>query len=192
MEGKHICQSCGTAIDSPDLFGTHGDGHMNEDYCINCYQNGVFISNQDAMRHHPDPKRWMKDEDKASWIIDRCGYVTLSTIDEQGFPRPVAIDVIQHDGIREIWMTTYRNSVKAMHIFSNPKAGISFAREADSISLTGTAEVITEKDMLRLYWKDFSIHYYPDGVDDENYCLIRFSAKTAKLWIDGKSSALSF
>lgn len=165
---------------------------MNEDYCINCYQNGVFISNQDAMRHHPDLKRWMKDEDKASWIIDRCGYVTLSTIDEQGFPRPVAIDVIQHDGIRVIWMTTYRNSAKAMHIFSNPKAGISFVREADSISLTGTAEVITEKDMLRLYWKDFFIHYYPDGVDDENYCLIRFSAKTAKLWIDGKSSALSF
>ena len=192
MEGKHICQSCGTAIDSSDLFGTHGDGHMNEDYCINCYQNGIFISNQDAMQHQPDLKRWMKDEDKASWIIDRCGYVTLSTIDEQGFPRPVAIDVIQHDGIREIWMTTYRNSAKAMHIFSNPKAGISFVREADSISLTETAEVITEKDMLRPYWKDSFIHYYPDAVDDENHCLIRFSAKTAKLWIDGKSSALSF
>ena len=109
---------------------------MNEDYCINCCQYGVFIPNQDAMRHHPDLKRWMKDEDKTSWIIDRCGYVTLSTIDEQGFPRPVAIDVTQHDGIREIWMTTYRNSAKAMHIFSNPKAGISFVREADSISLS--------------------------------------------------------
>lgn len=44
----------------------------------------------------------MKDVDKASWILDRCGYVTLSTIDEEGFPRPVAIDVISHDGIRKL------------------------------------------------------------------------------------------
>ena len=179
-------------IVSQDLFGTHGDGHKNEDYCIHCYRNGVFTCTQDAMQHHPDLKRWMKDKDKASWILDKCGYVTLSTIDGQGFPRPVAIDVISHDGIKEIWMTTYRNSAKAMHICSNPKAGISFVREADSVSLTGIAEIITDKDMLRQYWKDFFVHYYPDGVDDENYCLIRFSTKTAKLWIDGKSSIISF
>ena len=182
MEEKHICQSCGTVIDSPDLFGTHGDGHRNEDYCIHCYKNGVFTCNQDGIEHHQNLKRWMKDVDKSSWILDRCGYVTLSTIDEEGFPRPVAI----------VWMTTFRYSEKAKHLNANPKAGISFVREADCVSLTGTAKIITGKDMLRRYWKDFFIRYYPYGVDDENYCLIMFSARKAKLWIDGQSSLISF
>ena len=179
-------------IDSPDLFGTHGDGHRNEDYCIHCYRNGVFTGNPLGSPQLSNLKRWMNDEDKATWILDRCGYVTLSTIDEQGFPRPVAIDVISHNGIRELWMTTYRNSEKARHLSSNPKAGISFVREADSVSLIGIAEIITEKNMLKRYWKAFFYHYYPDGVDDGNYCLIRFFTKEAKLWIDGKSSTISF
>ena len=191
MEEMHICQSCGKAIDSPDLFGTHGDGHRNEDYCINCFKNGVFSCSSEVVQP-VGLKRWMKDEDKASWILDRCGYVTLSTINEEGFPRPVAIDVIAHDEIREIWMTTYRNSAKARHLMVNRKAGISFVREADSASLTGKAEVVTDKDTLRRYWKDFFSHYYPDGPFDENYCLIRFSTQKARLWVDGKHSVITF
>ena len=192
MEEKHICQSCGMTIDSPDLFGTHGDGHRNEDYCIHCYENGVFTCDQNVMQLRSDLKRWMKDEDKASWILDRYGYVTLSTVDEEGFPRPVAIDVISHDGIREIWMTTYRSSAKARHISLDSKAGLSFVREADSVSLTGKAEVVTDENTLRRYWKDFFIHYYPGGPGDENYCLIRFSTLKAILWIDGRHSTIAY
>ena len=192
MEEKHICQSCGMNINSPEQFGTHGDGHRNEDYCIHCYENGVFTCNQNATQLRSDLKRWMKDEDKASWILDRCGYVTLSTVDEHGFPRPVAMDVIAHDGIRQIWMTTYRNSAKARHLLRNQKAGVSFVREADSASLTGKAEVITDNDTLRRFWKDFFFHYYPDGPCDGNYCLIRFSTQEAVLWIDGKHATISF
>ena len=191
MEEMHICQSCGRIIDSPELFGTHGDGHRNEDYCINCFENGVFSCGSEVVQP-VGLKRWMKDEDKASWILDRCGYVILSTINEEGFPRPVAIDVIAHEGIREIWMTTYRNSTKARHLMVNRKAGISFVRDADSASLTGKAEVVTDKDTLRRYWKDFFSHYYPDGPYDENYCLIRFSTQKARLWIDGKHSVITF
>ena len=187
----HICQSCGRIIDSPELLGTHGDGHRNEDYCINCFENGVFSCGSEVVQP-VGLKRWMKDEDKASWILDRCGYVILSTINEEGFPRPVAIDVIAHEGIREIWMTTYRNSTKARHLMVNRKAGISFVRDADSASLTGKAEVVTDKDTLRRYWKDFFSHYYPDGPFDENYCLIRFSTQKTKLWIDGKHSVITF
>ena len=116
----------------------------------------------------------------------------LSTINEEGFPRPVAIDVIAHEGIREIWMTTYRNLAKARHLLRNQKAGVAFVREADSASLTGKAEIITDKDTLRRFWKDFFIHYYTGGPFDENYCLIRFSTQKAKLWIDGKHSVITF
>ena len=88
--------------------------------------SGLNLSKDEAVQRFrqylPTLKRWMKSEDQASWILDHTGYVTLSTIDEEGFPRPVAIDVIAHDGIKTIFMTTFRNSNKARQLMKNPKA----------------------------------------------------------------------
>ena len=220
---KKICQSCGMEMDE-SLYGTHGDGHKNTEYCIHCFKDGLFtvssmeeqieintspegledfnkasglnLSKDEAVKglrlYLPTLKRWLKAEDQASWILDHTGYVTLSTIDEEGFPRPVAIDVIAHDGIKTIWMTTFRNSNKARQLMKNPKAGISFVHEANSVTLTGIAEVITDSTTLHEFWKDVFIHYYTAGPDDENYCLIRFTTQKAVCWIDREKKEFCF
>ena len=206
------------------LYGTHGDGHKNTEYCIHCFKDGFFtvssmeeqiaintspegledfnktaglnLSKDEAVQglrqYLPTLKRWMQPEDQASWILDHTGYVTLSTIDEEGFPRPVAIDVISHVGIKTIWMTTFRNSNKARQLMKSPKAGISFVHEADSVTLTGIAEVITDKAILHEFWKDYFIHYFPEGQNDGNYCIIRFTAMKAVCWIDSVVKKLAF
>ena len=220
---KKICQSCGMEMDE-SLYGTHGDGHKNTEYCIHCFKDGLFtvssmeeqieintspegledfnkasglnLSKDEAVlglrQYLPTLKRWMKTEEQASWILDHTGYVTLSTIDEEGFPRPVAIDVIAHDGIKTIWMTTFRDSNKARQLMKNPKAGISFVHEADSVTLTGIAEIITDSTILHEFWKDAFIHYYTAGPDDENYCLIRFTTLKAICWIDSEKKESCF
>ena len=220
---KKICQSCGMEMDE-NLYGTHGDGHKNSEYCIHCFKKGFFTASsieeqseintstegledftkasglnlskdeavQGLRQYLPTLKRWMKSEDQASWILDHTGYVTLSTIDEEGFPRPVAIDVIAHDGIKTIFMTTFRNSNKARQLMKNPKAGISFVHEADSVTITGTAEIITDTQMLHAFWKDCFLNYFPGGPDDDNYCLIRFTSEKAKCWIDRETKNISF
>lgn len=209
---KKICQSCGMEMDE-NLYGTHGDGHKNSEYCIHCFKNGFFTassieeqseSNTSSARLTKETavhgleqylltlKRWMQPEDQASWILEHSGYITLSTIDENECPRPVAIDVIAHDGIKIIWMTTFRNSNKARHIMRNPKAGIFFVHEADSVTITGTAEVITDTQMLHAFWKDCFLNYFPGGPDDDNYCLIRFTSEKAKCWIDRETKNISF
>lgn len=60
---------------------------------------------------------------QAERMLDKCGYVILSTVNEYGFPRPVAIDVLRHEGISVIWMTTFLSSEKVKHIRKNAKAG---------------------------------------------------------------------
>lgn len=173
MNYEHICQSCGTRIKKTEEFGTNGDGHINEDFCINCFKDGLFtLENIEDLCHEKDCdeskllglKRWLDPLAQASWILDRCGYVTLSTIDEDGFPRPVAVDVLKHEGIKEIWFTTTLSSRKAKNLKINSKAGLSFVREADSVTLTGIAEVITDKKTLDVFWQDFFIYYFPDGL----------------------------
>lgn len=201
-----------------NLYGTHGDGHKNSEYCIYCFKDGLFSASSieeqieinrsrkspdglnkpyglnpsgeeaasELRRHLPALKRWMQPENQVSWILDHAGYVTLSTIDEEGFPRPVAIDVIAHDGAKAIWMTTFRDSAKARHIMKDPRAGISFVHEADSVTLTGKAEIITDPPILHIFWKDFFIRYFPSGPEDARYCLIKFTAQKATCWIDGE------
>ena len=123
---------------------------------------------------------------QAAWILDQCGYVTLSTIDENGFPRPVAIDVLRHDGIATLWMTTSLSSEKVKHLRREPKAGICYVHEADSVTLTGTAEIIADMETRHAFWKDFMKHYFPGGPDDPDYCILCFHAEEAIFWIDRK------
>ncbi len=39
---KHICQSCGMNMNSPEDFGANADATPNQEYCTYCYQNGAF------------------------------------------------------------------------------------------------------------------------------------------------------
>ena len=194
-----VCQSCGLPMSGENMFGTHGDGHPCSEYCRNCFQKGFFTAasldeQQKAIavsgrKGHADLsnlKRWMPAVQQAAWILDRCGYVILSTIDGNGFPRPVAIDVLRHDGIATLWMTTSLSSEKVKHLRQNPKAGICYVHEADSVTLTGTAEIIADMETRHAFWKDFMKHYFPEGPDDPDYCILCFHAEEATFWIDRK------
>ncbi len=140
--------------------------------------------------YFPSLKRWMPVVSKASWILERTGYGVLSTINENGFPVPAAVDIIAGKGIRELWMTTFRSSHKVRNIERNPRCGMCFVHEADSISLAGCAEIITDSWHLQHFWKDGFSRYFPSGASDPEYCLIRFAAESAELWIDGKKEHL--
>lgn len=200
-----VCQSCGLPMPDGELFGTHGDGHPCTEYCRNCFQNGLFtaasleevrksiaVSGRNDVPNLSTLKRWMPAGQQASWILTQCGYVTLSTVDGNGYLRPVAIDVLRHNGIAALWMTTSLSSEKVKHLRSNPKAGISFVHEADSVTLTGTAEVITDKKTRYAFWRDYMGHYFPQGPDDPEYCILCFHSRKATLWIDRKFSKFSF
>lgn len=44
MENKVFCQSCSMPLDKPEMMGTEKDGSKSKEYCVYCYQNGVFIN----------------------------------------------------------------------------------------------------------------------------------------------------
>ena len=124
-----------------------------------------------------------KDNSRTSFDRQAATY----DFDKNGFPpRPVAIDVLRHDGIATLWMTTSLSSEKVKHLRKEPKAGICYVHETDSVTLTGTAEIIYDMETRHAFWKDFMAHYFPEGPDDPDYCILRFEAAEATLWIDRK------
>ena len=40
-----ICQSCSMEMPTKDLRGSNKDGSKNEEYCVYCFENGVFTHN---------------------------------------------------------------------------------------------------------------------------------------------------
>lgn len=90
----------------------------------------------------PTLKRWMPIRQQAEWVLEQCGYIILSTVSKNGYPRPVAIDLLRHTGISTLWMTTALSTEKVKHIRQNSKAGVCFVHEADSVTLTGKIEIL--------------------------------------------------
>lgn len=43
---QKICQSCGMPLSTEELFGTNQDGSKNDDYCLYCFKNGEFTTDE--------------------------------------------------------------------------------------------------------------------------------------------------
>jgi len=46
-----FCQSCAMPMGSAADFGSNADGSRNEDYCVHCYQAGVFTWPEAKLDH---------------------------------------------------------------------------------------------------------------------------------------------
>ena len=71
-----------------------------------------------------------------------------------------------------------------MNIRENRKAGVCIARCWDSISFTGDADIVDDRDLKERFWDDRMLRHYPGGIEDPAYCLIRFDGKHVSAWID--------
>lgn len=125
-------------------------------------------------------------KEKAEAMLQRCKVVVLTSINKEGYPRPVPMSKIKSDGISVIWMSTGLNSVKTKDFLANPKAGLCFQEQGNSVALTGEVEVITDNTIKKEMWQDWFIEHFTEGASDPNYVLIKFVAKHATYWIDGK------
>ncbi len=45
MDNIKYCQSCAMPLQGEELYGTNEDGSKNQDYCLYCYEKGVFKGN---------------------------------------------------------------------------------------------------------------------------------------------------
>ncbi|WP_106828789.1 pyridoxamine 5'-phosphate oxidase family protein [Parabacteroides pacaensis] len=125
-------------------------------------------------------------KEKAEAMLQGCEVVVLTSINKEGYPRPVPMSKIKSDGISVIWMATGLNSVKTKDFLANPKAGVCFQEQGNSVALTGEVEIITDNAIKKELWQDWFIEHFTEGATDPNYVLIKFVAQHATYWIDGK------
>lgn len=139
------------------------------------------------MEQNCEKEKLMK---KAGDVLSRCDEVTIASVNADGFPRPVPMAIMKAIGCNEIWMSTGADSVKTIEFLANPKAGLCYSSNGDSVAFRGTVEIVTDDEARKEMWKDWMINHFPEGPTDPNYVLLRFVGKDATIWIDNEFAHL--
>lgn len=124
--------------------------------------------------------------EKTKEILERCEVVIITSINAEGYPRPVPMSKIKSEGASTVWMSTGKDSLKTKDFAANPKAGLCFQENGNSVALTGEVEVIEDEATKKEMWKDWFIEHFTEGPTDPNYVLLKFQGKHATIWIDGQ------
>lgn len=124
-------------------------------------------------------------KEKAEQILQRCEVVVVTSVNKDGYPRPVPMSKVKSEGYSVVWMATGSNSMKTEDFRLNPKAGLCFLEGGNSVALTGEVEVIADAETKKELWQDWFIAHFPLGPTDPNYVLLKFKGHNATIWIDG-------
>ncbi|MBS6643889.1 MAG: pyridoxamine 5'-phosphate oxidase family protein [Clostridiaceae bacterium] len=123
-------------------------------------------------------------------LIDKQKTAYISSIDEDGFPNIKAMLAPRfRDGITSFYFTTNTSSQKVAHFRANPKACIYFCdkRFFRGVMLKGTVEVLEDQESKEMIWQEGDTMYYPQGVTDPDYCVLKFTAVKGRYYANFKS-----
>ena len=124
-------------------------------------------------------------------LIDKCSVTQLCYIDDDGFPVTRAmLKPRERHGLREFFFTTNTSSAKVRALRKNPKTGIYFVdrRFFRGLSLAGTAGILEDAATKERIWRDGDEQYYPLGVTDPDYCIIKVVVQKIRYYADFKST----
>jgi len=131
-------------------------------------------------------------------LISESKAAYLTTIDLDGFPITRAMFNLRNkeqfpefskffqnqEDIFTIYISTNTSSTKVEHLKSNPLMCVYFC-DADNFQgfmLGGSVEFIDDIKVKKNIWLDWWTKYYPKGIEDPDYTLLRLNPKTARYY----------
>lgn len=123
-------------------------------------------------------------------LVDRASVVYLATIDDDGFPCCKAMLAPRlREGLVRFYLTTNTSSRRVAQLRVRPQAALYFCDEERfrGVQFTGSVEVCEEARTKELVWREGDDEYYPGGVADPDYCVLRFTARRARRYADYRS-----
>lgn len=118
-------------------------------------------------------------------LIERQGVAFLASVDEEGFPNTKAmLPPRKRENIQTFYFTTNTSSMKVAQFQSNPKACLYFCdrRFFRGVMLRGTVEVLKDAQSKEMIWREGDIQYYPKGVTDPDYCVLKFTVQSGRYY----------
>lgn len=116
----------------------------------------------------------MSTKSKVFELLNSKLIVSLASITNNGYPRPIPMKVIAVDEENCVWFATSLKSDKVGEFKENPRAGIACSNEQMAASLQGKIQIIVDEEEKKLMWNDSMKIYFPGGAESKDYCLLKF------------------
>jgi general stress protein 26 len=131
-------------------------------------------------------------------LMEESKAAILTTMDSDGFPITRAMFNLrnkeQFPEFSEvfkkelnqftIYISTNTSSTKVAHLSKNPNMCVYFCDSDDfkGLMLGGSAEIINNMALKKSIWLDWWTRYYPEGLEDPDYTLLRMEPKNARFY----------
>jgi general stress protein 26 len=133
----------------------------------------------------------MRDVEKTIGnLIDKTSVSIISSVDSEGFPNTKAmLKVRLREGIKYFYFTTNTSSMRVSQYLENSRACIYFYdnRFFRGVMLKGNMEILQDIENKQKIWQDGDTMYYPKGVTDPDYCVLKFTAISGRFYSNFKS-----
>ncbi|MFZ5987556.1 MAG: pyridoxamine 5'-phosphate oxidase family protein [Bacillota bacterium] len=116
---------------------------------------------------------------KSLELVESCNIAMVGSNGDNGYPNIKAMIKVEAEGIKTIWFSTNTSSKRVSKFMHNPKACVYFADQDKfkGLMLVGDIEVLSDIESKKRLWCEGCEIYYPLGVNDPDYSVLRFTTK---------------
>lgn len=133
-------------------------------------------------------------QNKLRELIRDVSVAMFTTADAEGLLRSRPLYTLHDDAgdeSHELWFFSYEDSAKVDEIAHESQVNLAYAAPDRQVyvSVSGTAQSVRDRTLVRRFWKPMHKAFFPEGVDDPQLALIRVTVERAEHW-DAPSSTV--
>lgn len=117
--------------------------------------------------------------EKALALVGRSEIAMLGTNGDDGYPNIKAMINMEHEGLKTVWFSTNTSSRRVGQLLQDPKGCVYYVdfEKWMGLMLVGRVEVLQDMESKERLWRAGFEKYYPLGVTDPDYSVLRFTAE---------------
>lgn len=133
--------------------------------------------------------------DKVQEIIKNVKFAMMNTVNKKGDVHAWPMTTNEASiGAKEIWFIGDKTSDVVKDLQDNKNVGLSYATQdaKNYVSISGNAELSTDKDKLDELWSPMDSAFFEQGKEDPDVQLIKVVPHGIECWISGSSTINMF
>jgi len=138
----------------------------------------------------------MKTKEEILSFIKKQELAFIASIDEDGFPNMKAMLMPRKIEGDSFYFSTNTSSMRVSQYEKNGKSCIYFCHKGkiryEGVMLIGAMEVLTTPEIKKETWNTRDIIYYPKGVNNSDYCVLKFTATKGRHYSDLKTESFVY
>lgn len=117
-------------------------------------------------------------------LVEAAKVAMVGVNSEAGYPLIKAMFKLENEGLRTCYFSTNTSSKRVQLLMEDPRTSLYFADTAacEGVMLVGETEIMQDKHIKQRFWWDGCEKYYPLGVSDPDYSVLRFTAKWGRYY----------